>query len=102
MLTALQNLEKPSLRRVINGTGVVLHTNLGRAPLRSEAGGCEGYCNLEYDLVSGKRGKRDVHTAALIERLTGRPGIVVNNNAAAVYLVLNELAARGRGDCFAR
>ena len=95
VLTALQNLEKPSLRRVINATGVVLHTNLGRAPLGNEAGECDGYCNLEYDLETGKRGKRDSHATPLIERLTGRPGIVVNNNAAAVYLVLNELAAGG-------
>ena len=95
VLTALQNLERPSLRRVINATGVVLHTNLGRAPLRSEPGVCDGYCNLEYDLETGKRGKRDTHASALIERLTGRPGIVVNNNAAAVFLVLNELAAGG-------
>jgi L-seryl-tRNA(Ser) seleniumtransferase len=94
VLTALQNLERPSLRRVINGTGVVLHTNLGRAPLTGEPA-AEGYCNLEYDLETGKRGKRDAHASSLIERLTGRPGIVVNNNAAAVYLVLNELAAGG-------
>ena len=83
---ALAALERPSLRRVINATGVVLHTNLGRAPLN------DGYCNLEYDLVAGTRGKRDVHIAGLIERLTGKPGIAVNNNAAAVYLSLNELA----------
>lgn len=89
---ALRDLERPSLRRVINATGVILHTNLGRAPLAA-AGGAEGYCNLEYDLEAGKRGRRDSHTTGLIERLTGRPGIVVNNNAAAVFLVLNELAA---------
>jgi L-seryl-tRNA(Ser) seleniumtransferase len=83
---ALAALERPSLRRVINATGVVLHTNLGRAPLS------EGYCNLEYDLAAGARGKRDVHIAGLIERLTGKSGIAVNNNAAAVYLALNELA----------
>jgi L-seryl-tRNA(Ser) seleniumtransferase len=94
VLEALQHLERPSLRRVINATGVVLHTNLGRAPLQSEAVS-EGYCNLEYDLETGKRGKRDAHASSLIERLTGRPGIVVNNNAAAVFLVLNELAAGG-------
>lgn len=94
VLEALQNLERPSLRRVINGTGVVLHTNLGRAPLLKDTAG-EGYCNLEYDLETGKRGKRDAHASSLIERLTGRPGIVVNNNAAAVFLVLNELAAGG-------
>lgn len=92
VLTSLQNLERPSLRRLINATGVVLHTNLGRAPVAVE-GDPAGYCNLEYDLETGKRGKRDAHTASLLERLTGRPGIVVNNNAAAVYLVLNEMAA---------
>jgi len=88
----LARLETPSLRRVINATGVVLHTNLGRAPLpRFEP--LFGYSNLEYDLARGDRGKRDVHAAELLERLTGSPGIAVNNNAAAVYLALNELAA---------
>lgn len=85
-LDALAALERPSLRRVINATGVVLHTNLGRAPLD------DGYCNLEYDVASGTRGKRDIHIAGFIERLTGKSGIAVNNNAAAVYLALNELA----------
>jgi L-seryl-tRNA(Ser) seleniumtransferase len=88
----LTRLEAPSLRRVINATGVVLHTNLGRAPL-PRFDPAPGYSNLEYDLESGGRGKRDVHVAELIERLTGAPGIAVNNNAAAVYLTLNELAA---------
>jgi L-seryl-tRNA(Ser) seleniumtransferase len=87
----LRALRTPSLRPVINATGVVLHTNLGRAPL-SAFTPIEGYSNLEYDLLSGKRGRRDVHTARLLERLLGRPAIVVNNNAAAVYLVLRELA----------
>ena len=88
----LARLERPSLKRVINATGVVLHTNLGRAPLprRDDLG---GYSNLEYDLLTGRRGKRDVHIADLLQRLTGAPGIAVNNNAAAVYLALNELAA---------
>jgi L-seryl-tRNA(Ser) seleniumtransferase len=90
---ALAALEQPSLRRVINGTGVVLHTNLGRAPLGTAP--LPGYSNLEYDLLSGGRGKRDVHAAPLLERLLGKPGIVVNNNAAAVFLALNELAAGG-------
>ena len=89
---ALARLLSPSLRRVINATGVILHTNLGRAPL-GRFGVPQGYSNLEYDLESGRRGKRDTHTAALIERLAGKPGIVVNNNAAATYLVLNEFAA---------
>ncbi len=87
-------LEAPSLRRVINATGVVLHTNLGRAPLGMLAL-IPGYSNLEYDLAAGRRGKRDVHLAGLMERLLGVPGIAVNNNAAAVYLTLNELAAGG-------
>ena len=88
----LAKLEAPSLRRVINATGVVLHTNLGRAPL-VDFQPLSGYSNLEYDLIKGARGKRDVHTAALLERLVGAPGIAVNNNAAAIYLALNELAS---------
>ncbi|MBV9759927.1 MAG: L-seryl-tRNA(Sec) selenium transferase [Acidobacteriaceae bacterium] len=88
----LAELLKPSLRPVINATGVILHTNLGRAPL-SHFTPIAGYSNLEYDLASGKRGKRDVHTDDLLRRLLARPAIVVNNNAAAVYLVLHELAA---------
>lgn len=91
---ALEAIERPSLRRVINATGVILHTNLGRAPLADFAPAA-GYSNLEYDLEAGRRGKRDVHAAALLERLLGSPAIVVNNNASAVYLVLNELAAGG-------
>jgi len=91
---SLLALERPSLRRVINATGVVLHTNLGRAPLPQFAP-LYGYSNLEYDLEAGRRGKRDVHVYGLLERLFGRPGIAVNNNAAAVYLALNELAAGG-------
>ena len=92
---ALAALESPSLRAVINATGVVLHTNLGRAPLGASAGAPAGYSNLEYDLAAGRRGKRDVHTAVLLQRLLGAPGIVVNNNAAAVFLALHELAAGG-------
>ena len=88
----LTRLEAPSLRRVINATGVILHTNLGRAPL-PHFDPLFGYSNLEYDLARGLRGKRDVHAAELLERLVGAPGIAVNNNAAAIYLALNELAA---------
>jgi L-seryl-tRNA(Ser) seleniumtransferase len=88
----LRALTASSLRRVINATGIVLHTNLGRAPLASFSP-IFGYSNLEYDLASGQRGKRDAHVAPLLKALLGQPGIVVNNNAAAVYLVLNELAA---------
>jgi L-seryl-tRNA(Ser) seleniumtransferase len=88
----------PSLRRVINATGVILHTNLGRAPLSSDAVAriaetAGRYSNLEYDIESGERGKRDVHTARLLAELAGaESAIVVNNNAAAVFLVLNTLA----------
>ncbi len=89
---SLANLEQPSLRRVINATGVILHTNLGRAPL-VHFDPISGYSNLEYDLETGRRGKRDVHIGGMLERLLGAPGIAVNNNAAAVYLALNELAA---------
>ena len=92
VIKALGRLETPSLRRVINATGVILHTNLGRAPLARFVPAF-GYSNLEYDLAAGQRGKRDTHIAGLIERLLGRPGIAVNNNAAAVYLALRELAA---------
>ncbi len=88
----LKYLVEPSLRPVINATGVILHTNLGRAPL-AEFNPISRYSNLEYDLATGKRGKRDAHTAQLLQRLLGKPAIVVNNNAAAVFLVLNELAA---------
>ncbi len=88
----LGELLKASLRPVINATGVILHTNLGRAPL-GHFGVIAGYSNLEYNLNAGKRGKRDTHTEKLLESLLRGPAIVVNNNAAAVYLVLNELAA---------
>lgn len=90
----LAALERPSLRRVINATGVVLHTNLGRAPL-GHWNPLPGYSNLEYDLASGRRGNRDTHIAGLLERLLGAPGIAVNNNAAAIFLALHELAADG-------
>jgi L-seryl-tRNA(Ser) seleniumtransferase len=90
----LAALERPSLRRVINATGVVLHTNLGRAPLGAW-NPLPGYSNLEYDVAAGRRGKRDTHTAGLLERLLGAPAIAVNNNAAAIFLALAELAPDG-------
>ena len=90
---ALGRLSSPSLRPVINATGVVLHTNLGRAPVGPQTP-IAGYSNLEYDLASGKRGKRDDHTSRLLHALLGAPAIVVNNNASAVYLALHALAAR--------
>lgn len=91
---AVAALRRPSLRRVINATGVVLHTNLGRAPL-ADFEPRTGYSNLEFDLATGRRGRRDAHTSALLERLTGSPAIIVNNGAAAVYLTLHELASGG-------
>ncbi len=90
----LASLAEPSLRPVINATGVILHTNLGRAPL-GEFTAIGGYSNLEYDLAAGRRGKRDNHCGPLLERLAGAPTITVNNNAAAVYLVLHALAKGG-------
>jgi len=92
---------RPGLRPVINATGVVVHTNLGRAPLARAAlervalvGA--GYANLEYDLDEGRRGRRDVHAESIIRTLTGaEAAVVVNNNAAATMLMLAALA-RGR------
>ena len=91
---ALAALDRHSLRCVINATGVVLHTNLGRAPL-GPLTVLPGYSNLEYDLAAGRRGKRDSHVGPLLERLLGTTAIAVNNNAAALYLALHELAAGG-------
>jgi L-seryl-tRNA(Ser) seleniumtransferase len=97
----VEQLLSRSLQPVINATGVILHTNLGRAPLTAAAieefrRTATQYSNLEYDLEAGARGKRDVHTAQLLERLTGaEAAIVVNNCAAAVLLVLAALAKGG-------
>jgi len=96
-----------SLRPAINATGVILHTNLGRAPLAAAAldhlrETARGYSNLEFDLLEGKRGERDVHTDRLFQKLFAGIAaeqqvstIVVNNNAAAVWLALNTLAGGG-------
>ena len=92
-------LARPRLRRVINATGVVLHTNLGRAPLAADARAAidevaRGYTNLEYDLATGERGSRHDHLRSLICELTGgEDAIVCNNNAAATVLGLAALAS---------
>jgi L-seryl-tRNA(Ser) seleniumtransferase len=94
----LAGLLRPRLRRVLNATGVVVHTNLGRAPLSEEAVDqvaetARGYSNLEYDLVSGERGSRQAHVAGVLGDLTGAAAaLVVNNNAGAVLLALAALA----------
>ena len=94
---ALAEARRPALRRVLNATGVLVHTNLGRAPLAQAAldriVDASGYSNLEYDLSSGSRGSRQDHLAPLLRRLTGaEAAIVVNNNAAAMLLALAALA----------
>lgn len=89
---------RPGLRYVINATGVILHTNLGRAPLSPDAlqaiqDAASGYSNLEYDLDGGERGSRYVHAEELIKKLTGaEAALVVNNNAAAVMFILRAFA----------
>jgi L-seryl-tRNA(Ser) seleniumtransferase len=102
-LTALLEAElaaarRPALRRVLNATGVIVHTNLGRAPLPSQAlehalEVARGYSNLEYDVEDGRRGSRQDHVASILRRLTGaEAAIVVNNNAGALLLALAALA----------
>lgn len=97
----LENSHRRGMRRVVNGTGVILHTNLGRAPLGKELVQklvplMTGYTNLEMDLESGKRGSRYAHFEELLCNLTGaEAAIAVNNNAAAVLLMLTVLAAGG-------
>lgn len=92
-------LGQPTLRRVINATGVIIHTNLGRAPLSVAARAAmdavaRGYSNLEYDIAAGSRGSRHTHLEPLLRRVTGaEAGMAVNNNAAAVLLVLSALCA---------
>jgi L-seryl-tRNA(Ser) seleniumtransferase len=99
ILNAVLAAETPSLRRVINGSGVVVHTNLGRSPLAQTAElalheTAWGYSNLEFDLERGERGERYVHIEKLLCELTGaEAALVVNNNAAAVMLALSSLAS---------
>ncbi|MBT3391127.1 MAG: L-seryl-tRNA(Sec) selenium transferase [Chloroflexi bacterium] len=98
----LQNWVAPTLIGLINASGVIVHTNLGRAPLSAAALAAAqsvstSYSNLEYDLDKGQRGSRLAHAAALLTRLTGaEDALVVNNNAAAVLLALSALAQRRR------
>ena len=98
---AVRRAEMPSLRPVINATGVVLHTNLGRARLsgraaKAAADAAEHYSTLEYDVKSGGRGSRNAHVEELLCQLTGaESALVVNNNAAAVLLLLTALTAGG-------
>ncbi len=99
ILNRVAALSRPSLRGVVNATGIILHTNLGRAPLSRQARNdlleALGYCNLEINLPTGKRGHRVNHVEELLRLLTGaEEALVVNNNAAAVLLVLNSLARR--------
>lgn len=94
----VQHFIEPSIKKVINATGVVLHTNLGRAPLSAAwldalKGVSEGYSALEYDIEKGERGSRHAHVGELVKYLSGaEDGFAVNNNAAAVLLVLNTMA----------
>ena len=94
----LRLLRRPRLRPVINATGVILQTNLGRAPLSDQAIAAmtqvaTGYSNLEYDLAAGSRGSRHSHLSELLRRTTGaEDGIVVNNNAAAILMALQVFA----------
>ncbi len=98
VLSRLQAMTTPSLRPVINATGVIIQTNLGRAPLSDAALAAmhavgAGYSNLEYDLTEGRRGSRTTHPTTLLCQLTGaEAALLVNNNAAAVYLALTALA----------
>jgi L-seryl-tRNA(Ser) seleniumtransferase len=98
--TLLAAREQPHLCRVINATGIILHTNLGRAPLAraaiEAAAAASGYCNLEYDLTTGTRGARGAGVEPLLCRITGaEAALAVNNGAAAVLLALSALAGGG-------
>jgi L-seryl-tRNA(Ser) seleniumtransferase len=104
---AVKEAERPSLRGIINGTGVIIQTNLGRAPVSEEAARAMsavagGYSNLEYDLEAGERGSRTLHLEELLRRVCGaEAGLAVNNNASALLLALAALA-RGREVVIAR
>ena len=99
--TALEPTRHRHLRRVINGTGIIIHTNLGRAPLAEPAVAAvgevaSGYSNLEFDLENGERGSRYEAVTGLLRELAGAEGaLVVNNNAAAVLLAVSGMAQGG-------
>lgn len=107
ILADLETRGQPTLARVINATGVIVHTNLGRAPLSEDARAAmdlvaQGYSNLEYDLSDGSRGSRYDHAEGLLKRLTGAGGgLLVNNNAGALLLILTALG-RGRNAIISR
>lgn len=107
VVTALGARSTPALRRVINATGVVLHTNLGRAPLASQAVAAvraigEEYCDIEYDLASGTRGSRDHHCVELLRGLTGADDALVVNNCAAGAMLALHAVAHGRSAVISR
>ena len=97
ILSQIERVSSPNMQSVINGTGIVLHTGLGRAPMKESnakqvAKRVSGYTNLEFDLLTGSRGQRQDHVNGLLSALTGAQStMAVNNNAAAVLLALNEL-----------
>jgi len=98
---------RPRLRRVLNATGVVVHTNLGRAPLAAEAqaavaAAADGYCNLELDLAAGTRGSRHTHVEELLKELTGAQAAVAVNNCAAAVLLACAALAGGRDTVVSR
>lgn len=99
--TRLRRMQSPGLKKVLNGTGTILHTNLGRAPIGKEAASrvletVSGYCNLEYDLEKGRRGERCGQIENILCEITGaEAAVAVNNNAAALLLILCTLAQGG-------
>ncbi|HIA90969.1 MAG TPA: L-seryl-tRNA(Sec) selenium transferase, partial [Candidatus Marinimicrobia bacterium] len=98
ILDKIESCAQPSMKNIINGTGVVLHTGFGRAPLSKKvianaAKKLEGYVNLEFDLDSGKRGERQDHINEMVSAMCGsEKSLIVNNNAAAVLIALNTFA----------
>ena len=108
IIRRVEKMHTPDMRPVINATGTVLHTNLGRAPISREhmarlAEVACGYSNLEYDLEAGRRGERYSHFEKLLCRITGaEAAMAVNNNASAVMLILSSMAKRRRSCCIQR